>query len=348
MQNLAMVNMLLDAGAQVNIADNNGTTPLIVAVLKSNDDYSIVECLLNHGADINQREGVGYSPIMVAARRNYIQVAKCLVERGASLDDKTPWGQNLLHLSSRGALQCFVFFHQQGCDSTLSEQGESILHVDARNASLMMPYILNTRLATSALAMKATGDYIIPYFIRSLGPKLLHRVLRSLPRDQALRLLNTRQNKQSPLCEAISMNSKMSLTKLIDFGADIEIEGSTYGTPLLHACAYDKLDMVRELVRRGARLEYVGQDGVYRSAVGVAKAFPRVVGYLIASRFWDQPRLSMEAHGQPRDVSLPAGVRVCAVRWAEYHTLPVDQTDFERFRSLENMKVLMRGTTISV
>ena len=60
MQNLAMVNMLLDAGAQVNIADNEGNTPLIVAVYESNDDYSIVECLLNHGADINQRGRVGY------------------------------------------------------------------------------------------------------------------------------------------------------------------------------------------------------------------------------------------------------------------------------------------------
>ncbi|KAJ3561470.1 hypothetical protein NPX13_g8934 [Xylaria arbuscula] len=123
-RHLAVVQMLLDAGARVNAVDANDHTPLIIAVLNSDDDYEVVQCLLDRGADINQKNRYGYSPIMCAAQKNYVQVARYLVEKGANLEDRNPSGYNLLHISSKGAPECFIFFHQQGCNSfALTEWG---------------------------------------------------------------------------------------------------------------------------------------------------------------------------------------------------------------------------------
>lgn len=350
-----MINALLDAGARANVANTNGTTPLIIAVVESDDDCGIVECLLNHGADINQKDGAGYSPIMYAARNSYLRVAKYLVEKGANLEDRTPWSENVLHQSSlQGALQCFIFFHQQGCNlSGLTEMGYSVLdRVPPQSLSLMLPYILNTR-----ILMDVWGEHSsrpLSNYVIWLDPTLLHKFLRSffhsLPRGQALHLLDTRKaGMLSALCTTISKNCMTSVTRLLNFGADIEVEGSSYGTPLMYACAHDWLDAVRELVRRGARITYVDQDGAYRSALTTARAFPRIVHYLIASRFWDQPRLCAEAHGDlPKDIRLPAGVQVREVRWTEYHPPRANQSTWERLRSLENVKRRIREGKLDI
>ncbi|KAI4240286.1 MAG: hypothetical protein L6R40_005222 [Gallowayella cf. fulva] len=60
---------------------------------------------------------------------------------------------------------------------------------------------------------------------------------------------------------------------LLDWGASIELEGSTHGTPLMAACASGRLAAVKLLIARGAKISYV-KDGQLFSAFLAANYHP--------------------------------------------------------------------------
>ena len=55
-------------------------------------------------------------------------------------------------------------------------------------------------------------------------------------------------------------NTVISL--LLDAGAELEIEGGPYSTPLMGACAVGRLEAVKLLVRKGAKILTTITDGV--------------------------------------------------------------------------------------
>ncbi|XP_023019093.2 uncharacterized protein isoform X1 [Leptinotarsa decemlineata] len=98
MEDLEEIKHLIACGHSVNINDNNGNTPLHVAVIKKN--LSIVNVLLaeEHIA-INHRNFYGQTPLLIAVKSGSFELAQCLVKNGANVnlpnyDDVTP-----LHLS---------------------------------------------------------------------------------------------------------------------------------------------------------------------------------------------------------------------------------------------------------
>lgn len=80
---------LLRNGADPNVRDNEGLSPLMAAAALS-DDPEVLHLLSHYGADNNARDIEGYSPLMYAAllSENPAVVAK-LIESGASVDAKS-------------------------------------------------------------------------------------------------------------------------------------------------------------------------------------------------------------------------------------------------------------------
>jgi ankyrin repeat protein len=64
--------LLLTNGANVNAKNNEGDTPLIVAVLKRHE--SIVRLLLEHGADINIKNKNDSTALSIAIDKNYLNI----------------------------------------------------------------------------------------------------------------------------------------------------------------------------------------------------------------------------------------------------------------------------------
>lgn len=91
-----MVERLLpfDVYADVNIADDNGNTPLLVACEK--DNVEVAKTLINAGARVNLQNNKGMSALMACALNGNIALFKCLMEAGAdpSLKDNKGclWG----------------------------------------------------------------------------------------------------------------------------------------------------------------------------------------------------------------------------------------------------------------
>ena len=74
---LEVVNVLLELGANVNNADHENDTPLHYAV--ANGNFEMVAKLIEHGADVCARNAYQITPVWIAAYRNYPLILKLML-----------------------------------------------------------------------------------------------------------------------------------------------------------------------------------------------------------------------------------------------------------------------------
>jgi ankyrin repeat protein len=77
----AVLRCLIQRGADVNVQDHTGRSPLIVAVLMNRVDA--VGLLLAAGADVNHQDRHGATALFYAADAGLFELAKLLLNRGA-------------------------------------------------------------------------------------------------------------------------------------------------------------------------------------------------------------------------------------------------------------------------
>ena len=75
----AVVEKLLEKGAEVNVPDNKGRTPLHVAA--SNGHTAVVEKLLEKGAEVNRLDNKGLTPRDLAASNGHTDVVALLLKK---------------------------------------------------------------------------------------------------------------------------------------------------------------------------------------------------------------------------------------------------------------------------
>jgi ankyrin repeat protein len=127
---LDLVILFLRMGADVNLQDDNGANPLLIAEMKEYSDISAllipvsnvsittsggatalhlaasrsasdVESLLSKGADINVKDNRGWTPLHSAVSGGQIEAVKLLIEKGADRSIENKRGETPLALASR-------------------------------------------------------------------------------------------------------------------------------------------------------------------------------------------------------------------------------------------------------
>ena len=101
MEQGAMVDCLLEAGADIDYANTEGTTPIMCAV--RNNSPTMVDQLLRHGAAPNPAPNeVGGTPVMMATYSGFLEVLKVLDRHGVDLSEKSPSGRWAMSYAALG------------------------------------------------------------------------------------------------------------------------------------------------------------------------------------------------------------------------------------------------------
>lgn len=94
-----LVGLLLEKGADLEAKDGHGQTPLVWAVQKSM--LEIVDFLLEKGADLEARDNHGQTPLMAAVQKSTLETVYLLYDKGANLEAKDNDGQTPLVMAFR-------------------------------------------------------------------------------------------------------------------------------------------------------------------------------------------------------------------------------------------------------
>jgi len=110
-ENLEVVEMLLNAGADPNLAIDEGTTPLMVAA--AHGVTEIVRKLIQKGANVNVKDSNGGTALMDAV--GDLELVQMLVEAGADVGAVDNFGQTVLHRSvALDSVEEVAFFLEKG------------------------------------------------------------------------------------------------------------------------------------------------------------------------------------------------------------------------------------------
>jgi ankyrin repeat protein len=144
-QRLQLVKVLVDHGADVNLGDNRGTTPIAVAALY--EHKAIVEYLVQHGAAVNSRGEEGHTAFSFAAYKANQGLCEYFVAFGARpherLDDGSTAVMHALRSNDVAFLRWLIpqyRYNVQDRDSS----GQTLLMYAVQNQGMATtPYVVN-------------------------------------------------------------------------------------------------------------------------------------------------------------------------------------------------------------
>ncbi|WP_252320951.1 ankyrin repeat domain-containing protein, partial [Spiroplasma endosymbiont of Lariophagus distinguendus] len=107
---------LLENGADINIKDENGCTPLQIAIASPNNNVNFIKFLLENGADINIKDENDNNLLDIAIKNDKIEVVKLLlIQPNIDIDIKNYYIQQLLFYSANnGHLNSFNALLENG------------------------------------------------------------------------------------------------------------------------------------------------------------------------------------------------------------------------------------------
>ena len=208
----AMVRMLLDRGARINQAREDGGTPLYMAAQQGH--AAVAQVLLDRGADINQAWNDGATPLYMAAQQGHAAFAQVLLDRGADINQAANDGSTPLFMTS-----------QQGYEA-----------------------VAQVLLDRGADINQAWDDGSTPLY---MAAQQGHNAVVRLLLDRGAHINNAQNQGSTPLYMAAKNGHDAVVQLLLDRGADVN-KGGDFGTPLHGAAGEGHPRVIELLLRRGA------------------------------------------------------------------------------------------------
>jgi ankyrin repeat protein len=113
---LEMVDLLLDAKADVNLKDKEGTTAIFKAA-QHQTDPAVIRRLLEAGANINERSDNGMTCLFGAAAQGRVENVRLLIREGATVDVRSNSNETvLIHASFGGHSEIVQILLEAGAD----------------------------------------------------------------------------------------------------------------------------------------------------------------------------------------------------------------------------------------
>lgn len=224
---------LIEAGADVNAAQPDGTTALQWAVYRV--DVELVKVLLARGARADVANTFGTTPLGEAARIANVELIELLARAGAPVDRPNHDGQTPLMLAVRtGSLPAVqaLLAHGAGVNARENWRGQTALMWAAADAHADIVRLL-VRKGADVNARAHANDW--------------RNQVTSEPRAQY-----RPTGGMTPLIYAARSGCVACIDALLDAGADIDLPNPDGVTPLMTAIDNVRFDAAMRLIERGA------------------------------------------------------------------------------------------------
>jgi ankyrin repeat protein len=310
------VQVLLDAGADINATESwGGTTALMWAVNENNQD--VIRLLLARGADVDavsrfiapdngrgfegsplrdrNPEEIGpvedatgeFTALIFAAREGNIEAVRLLAEAGADLDAISADGKDALGMA--------IFNGHYEIASYLIDQGAAVDQPDAWGFTPLFWAVDRRNMETAtSFPWVITDD---PFF---LVEKLLaagatpDRIVNSTPRAR-MRGGSPRIVFATPLMRAAFAGDMQLVRLLLDYGADVNVLSSDNESVLEAASGLgfvegfhtdrgveERLAVVKLLVEQGADVNWQDDYGISSLMVAANLGYVPIIEYLVS------------------------------------------------------------------
>ena len=141
---------LVKNGADLNIPDIDGDTPLILSVEKFN--CSVVEKLIHAGSHIEKRGNQGQTALLNACTKNKPEIVKCLASNNADLNIADDFNNTaLMRASISGSIKVIEFLHSNNLPCEIDKRG-------IMNRTALQLAIVNDRFDSVSKLLKLGAD----------------------------------------------------------------------------------------------------------------------------------------------------------------------------------------------
>jgi ankyrin repeat protein len=233
--NTTMIRILINHGADVNLLNQQGATPLHRSVEGNSLDATRV--LLRHGSNPNSRHQ-GESPLSIAAQKGSIEIAELLISCGANLEDRAKGCTPIEHAAYNHQIEWVRRFVLQESSSLESKRKIPRKYLPELRGVCREEFVVNVESSDDTQVSALLNDSICR--LDALGKAC----------GFASAIKNNKENLvQLFLRHNVDLNGWCA-TEIPLFGNRIHC----IGTPLHVAVAHKKHRLIRLLLSKGARV----------------------------------------------------------------------------------------------
>lgn len=290
-----------------------GYTPLMLCINTAgigqfDVDAEVFKLLIDNGADTSMTDDEGNTPVLIAVKYFALDILRLLIQKGASIYDQNDAGENAFNIIIARYEE-----EQQLDEENLFRIPDAALQEDIRqgmgeayermleriDAIVENGYDLNTGDESAAFqAITAISEERLPADVLTYlfekganarecttGPLLDYALFRKLPTPALVSMIQTIGLEYTFDCfhnftpiniVAIRNNTELA-TQLIELGADIHLNNDQ---PLRNACKLGRFEMVQCLVSSGANMHAADEKGNTPLHYARELNFTAIVDYL--------------------------------------------------------------------
>ena len=218
---LEAMRRLLDRGADVNQARDNGDTPLLIASMCGHKE--VCALLLDRGANVDQAAHDGCTPLFLASQNGHKEVCALLLDRGANVNQARDNGKTPLYVASEHG-------HEEIC-KLLLDRGANVNH-----------------------AINSDPPRLFEETPLIIATERNHINVCEVLLDRGANVNQAGQHGYTPLCVA-SMEGHTDICELLlDRGANVNQAAQNGTTPMWHASEWNYYEVCAVLIRHGAQI----------------------------------------------------------------------------------------------
>ena len=266
--NFMAVYLLLNHGADANIAVANGYTPLHWAVMKGNQN--LVKLFLKKNALINTQDAEGNSPLHTAVSEGFFDITKLLVKKGSNVNLQNKEGRTPLFLGVKNKHEQLI---------KLLIENEADVSIGYKENSTERFYLVRGKeRGRAAWHYVLVKKHLLGLFLKlanggSLNVADFGDVLRSgQGKDPPEGTRNKLQKEHESMFKEITdttllhiaseiINEPEIIDLLVKSGANVNAQDAEGFTPLHMAAIHGNLKIVKKLVDLDADVNIITTDG---------------------------------------------------------------------------------------